>query len=169
VRPAGVSKSSLEKVEAIGRFWREHSDVLIPISIAWVAGVFVLSVMYRKLSGKGLFAIVPDQSVFVERRTSGRSLRNLLTQIGGARGCLLVAVTKDILLVRPHFPFTLFFLPEVYGLDLTVPRRAISQVEQRSGMFGRSIVIEFENASGRIEKIALSLRDADGFIAALSK
>jgi hypothetical protein len=128
----------------------------------------VLSVLYRKLSGKGLFAVVPDQSAFVERRTSGRSLRNLLTKIGGARGCLLVAVTKDILLVRPHFPFTLFFLPEVYGLDLAVPRRAISRVERRSGVFGRSVVIEFENASGRSEKIALSLRDADGFVAALS-
>jgi hypothetical protein len=81
--------------------------------LSWVLLWLGASFAYRKYKNKPILAEKPANAAFLETWTSGRSNRNLLTKIGGARNCLFVAVTRESLIVRPHFPFSLLFLPEI--------------------------------------------------------
>ena len=150
-------------------FLEDNIFIFVPVAFAWLATVAIASVLFRRSRGKGVFTTVPEEALFVEKRASGRSLHSFVTKIGGARNCLLVAVTHNTLEIHPHFPFTLLFLPEVYGLDWSIPKSAISRVESVRGLFGKErIQVAFDLAQ-RLEKIELELRSPDGFLAALRK
>lgn len=136
----------------------EHWTFVAPIVWlgAWVAG----SIIYRRKLHKPLFPRAPDNAVFAEAWCSGRSLRNLLTRFGGARNCLLVYVVDGSLTIIPVFPFNLLFLPEIYGLEATVP---VSQVRVASveGLLGRRLRLTVSGVSEL--RFELSLRDQQGF------
>jgi hypothetical protein len=134
---------------------------------AWVVACLVASVVHRRLRGKPLVSRVPAGSVHVERWTSGRSNRSLLARLGGANNCLLVAVTPDFLVVRPHFPFTLMFLPELFALELEIPRSAITRVEHQRGLLGSTVAVRFREADGRPGLVEFRLRNAAEFLAHL--
>ena len=89
-------------------------------SIGWVVIVIVLSIVFRQTRGKPIFPKIPVDAIYVERWASGR----------WANKCLLVAVTNEALWVVPKFPFNLMFLPEIFGLEHTIPIRSIRSVSQ---------------------------------------
>lgn len=133
----------------------------------WVGGWLIASAFYRHMNGKPIVSRAPSDAVFHESWRSGRSLRNALTRIGGARNCLMVYVQGNELVVAPKFPFTLFFLPEIYGLDVRVPLASIIAVERASSLIGRCLRITFaENGPPPME---LKLRDENGLIRLLGK
>jgi hypothetical protein len=109
----------------------------------WIGGWLIASAFYRLMNGKSIVSRAPSDAVFHETWRSGRSLRNMLTRIGGARNCLMVYVQRNELVVTPMFPFTLFFLPEIYGLEVRVPITSITAVERRSGLIHRCVRIAF--------------------------
>src|SRR5438045_2200882 len=88
--------------------------------IGWVLAVWIVSAVVRVGRGRPIFRPRPAGVRFAEGWRSGRSYRNMLTRLAGARSCLWVTVTADELLVGPHFPFSLGFLPEVYGLEYRI-------------------------------------------------
>ncbi len=155
----------------LAKFVFDHFSVFMAIAFGWNFAIALVSILYRKKKGKPFFATIPEGARFVKKRASGRSNRNLLAKLGGADKCLLVVVTNDALIVCPHFPFTLSFLPEMFGLEGTIPKSAIRQVTAHSGLFGSSIGVEFEDpASGRgIEKLELRLRSPEDFQRALAE
>lgn len=138
----------------------------IVIPVVWLAAVVLVSIAYRRRAGKPVFPKVPRDALFAERWTSGRSLDHLLARFGGARNCLLVAVTSDELIVTPCFPFNLMFLPEVYGLELSVPAMAVRDVAAQRRFWGRTVTIT--TASKRERRIELRLRGTDAFLAAIA-
>jgi hypothetical protein len=62
------------------------------------------------------------------------------------------------------------FLPEIYGLEYTVPADAIRSVERRQGLFGGERVrVTIERGAKREERFELFLRDPEAFIDALER
>ena len=88
--------------------------------------------------------------------------------MAGARNCLWVAVTEDSLQVGVHFPFSLMFLPEIYGLEFAVPGNRIRSAERVPGMLRNDWVrVTVERTSGKEEAFDISTGDADGFLRAV--
>ncbi|HZM33781.1 MAG TPA: hypothetical protein VFC18_04735 [Burkholderiales bacterium] len=153
----------------LAAFLETHFALLFAICLGWIVLVVVASVIYRTSRGKPVLTRAPNEPLFLERWTSGRSLRSALTRLGGARNCLLVAITRNALVIRPHFPFTLLFLPEVYGLDWTIPRSSIQRVDQVEGLMGRRLLVEFLTGEGNTERVELILRESEQFRQALAR
>jgi hypothetical protein len=151
----------------IHAFLREYSDIGAIFGFLWLATLIGASAIYRRSKGKPIRPEPPPNSIFVEKWTSGRSLRSFLTRLGGANNCLLVAVTHDSLIIRPHFPFTLGFLPEFYGLDWSIPRSKIKRVSTKRGIIKDSVLIEVSLPRGESGAVELRLRDPESFKAAL--
>lgn len=154
-------------IDAMEAFVDRNSTLLFAGNVAWVVACLVASVVYRRRRGKPIRSKAPAGSVYVERWTSGRSNRDLVARLGGATNCLLVAVTPDLLVVRPHFPFNLMFLPELFGLELEIPRSAIARVEHKRGFFCSTVAVNFRAADGRPSSVELRLRNAAEFLAHL--
>jgi hypothetical protein len=70
------------------------------------------------------------------------------------------------LVVTPNFPFTLMFLPEIYGLDVRVPIASITEVKQIDGLLGGCLRIAFADGTPCVE---LRLRDEAGLIGYLGR
>ncbi|QJQ06616.1 hypothetical protein EJG51_013055 [Undibacterium piscinae] len=143
-------------------FW-----ALYTVAFGWIVLVAIASVLYRKIKSKPMRIVKPENSLFMERWTSGRSLRNFVSRLGGARNCLFVAVTRNELIVRPHFPFTMFFLPEIYGLEIVVPRSAVRSVEIKSGLLGSSVLLNIDRSPGESFRLELRLRAPTEFAQAM--
>lgn len=135
------------------------------LPFVWLLGVLAASVVTRIRAARPIFPRVPEGALFAARFGSGHSRRNLLTRLGGAGHCLLVAVTRDRLVIVPFFPFNLLFLPDLYGLELDLAPAAIRDVRDGAGLFGRRILITYLAPDPRV--FELRVGDADGFLAAL--
>jgi len=138
--------------------------------IGWMVLYIGASVLFRLTRHKPIFRPHVPDALFAERWASGRSLRNVLTRLGSASGCLWVAVTRRELLVGPHFPFTLMFLPEVYGLEYRIDVRDLVSVEERRTILGsRRVRIAARGADGGEESFDLQVRDTNGFLHAINQ
>lgn len=129
-------------------------DWLVWLAPAWILFVILLSVLVRKARGKPIVPGVPLDAIYSERSASG----------AWASNCLIVAVTPEALIITPRFPFNLMFLPEIYGLERTVPRYEIIEAEHRTSWIGN---VEIALRAGRALK--LKLRDPEAFLAALEE
>lgn len=148
-------------------FAKDNFNLLLTVSVAATVLAVLASVAYRTLKGKQ-YPSTPAQDVrFTEKWVSGASHKNLLTKIGGARNCLSVTLSSSALFVRPMFPFSLMFLPEVYDLEHFIPRSKIRRVEPGGGGAAGSVLIEFESG-GREKRIELTLRKHEEFLRAVS-
>jgi hypothetical protein len=127
----------------------------------WVIGCMAFMLWRRKTRGPHF----PDRNdvniLFEERWTSGSSHKSLFTHLGGANNCLRVTVTDDELWIAPHFPFSAF--AATLDFDHRVRRDAITSVEQN----GKVVRVTFALDDGDVRLIALRLRNADRFRAAL--
>ena len=141
---------------------------LFALAWGWMALVVVASVFYRRAKGRPIWYPDEARTLFVEKRASGNSHRTWYTKLGGANNVLFVAVTPEALVVRPHFPFNLMFIPEMYGLESRVPLGQLRSVETTRKMGQDVVDIEFETLSGATERVTLRLRHRAGFLEALS-
>lgn len=137
------------------------------LGLAWVFALAGVSALVRVRRGKPVFAHVPKDAIFTEKWASGRSFRNLITRFGRANNALLVAVTPTKLIVRPHFPFTLLFLPEIYGLELEVTPSQLRGAEERQVLWRKSVVVEYALPGRGDEQMELRLKDRAGFLDAI--
>ena len=135
----------------------------------WMGFVILASILYRRSKGKPIWYLKETQVLFSEKRVSGNSHRTWYTKLGGANNALFVAVTPDVLVVRPHFPFNLMFIPEIYGLESRIPLSQLRSVDPRRKMGQDIIDIEFETAEGQRERLSLGLRHRARFLEALRK
>lgn len=139
--------------------------LLTSVAVGWVLLGFGGSAVFRLFRGKPLFVKELEGVVFSEKWTSGRSLKTFLSRIGGAKNVICVQVSKNELSIHPHFPFTLLFLPEVYGLEYRVALTAVRVVED--GHSGRRVLVLALGPGVEPLKVELSLRNPDAFIAAV--
>ena len=86
-----------------------------------------------------------------------------------ANHCLWIAVTDDELLIGPHFPWTLMFLPEILGIEERIKRQDILSVEKhRSFIYGNKYIVKFRQATGAEQCFVIQVRNARGFENALA-
>lgn len=122
----------------------------------WIILALAGSALYRRLHDKPIVPRAPATSLFVEKWASSLWANN----------CLIVAATRELLLVTPRFPFTLLFLPEIYRLEHRIPIRTIRKVIRRRRTLSNNIIITHGPDERRLR---LRLRDPDGLIAVLAK
>jgi hypothetical protein len=101
--------------------------------------------------------------IFEDRFASGNSRKNFLTQLGGARNCLRLVVTRDLLWVTSWFPFSL--ITTFYDLEHIIPRNRISKIETNSG----EVLLIFTDESGATRSLKLLPRNVTDFLTALNK
>ncbi|HEX7849544.1 MAG TPA: hypothetical protein VF485_07415 [Sphingomonas sp.] len=132
----------------------------------WLATWIGASIVFRLNRGKPVYPKRPANSVYYEGWGSGRSLNTIWSRIGGASNCLIIAVTREQLVVSPRFPFNLGFLPEVYGLEVTAPLRRVQVEKAAAGMFRTHVLLSIDGEQST--RMQLKLRDRASFLAALT-
>lgn len=142
---------------------------LYALALLWIAGGIVASIVHRRRRGKPIFPKRPSDAVFWQGRASGRSHRTWWSLMGGASNCLQVAVTPGRLIVRPMFPFTLMFLPEIYGLEYDLPLGAVRSVSEGRILLTRTLLLELNIPGKGDEMVELKLKDPDAFVRALGR
>jgi hypothetical protein len=124
------------------------------LAIVWIVFVIGASIVFRRNRGKPVFPTVPTGALYVDKRASGRWASN----------CLLVAITEDALSVVPKFPFNLMFLPEIYGLERTIPLPNIRDVRRLRGFgLGNNVAVDYGEA-----ELRLKVRSPQAFLDALA-
>ena len=141
------------------------TEILLPL--LWIGGWVAASIWFRRANGKSIIPQKPADAAFCEDWCSGRSLKSGFTRIGGARNCLLVYISDGQLVVTPRFPFTLMFLPELFGLDLRVSTASIASVEPAQHFFGRALRVTFHSPD--LAPIELQLHDERRFLDSLGR
>jgi hypothetical protein len=128
------------------------------IAAATIACILVAaaSVLYRLQKAKPIMMIDGRVFRFSETWCSGRSNRNALARLAIAKNFVWIAVTNSELHVSPHFPFSLMFLPEAFGLDHRVRGRQIMDVQQVSSrLLGDGVLVKYRHATGDEENLEL--------------
>ena len=147
---------------------QEHPALLISFGFVWITGWIIASVIYRQSRNKPILFPRDVGAEFVEAAVSGYSHDTWYTKLGGASRCLYVAVAHRHLIIRPHFPFNLMFLPEVYGLEHKVPLEQITKVEFRPGVRKR-LEIAFRDNNGQSRRVSLYLRKPQELVSVLPR
>jgi hypothetical protein len=140
------------------------TDILIvAFPLVWIGGFIAASVIYRTARDKPVFPAVPDDALYAEGWGSGRNRSTWWGSLGGASNCLIIAITPDRLVAVPRFPFSLMFLPEIYGLELDIPLKEIMRIERKRLLWRNMVLITFRD--GR--RFEFMPRRVDDFMAAL--
>lgn len=124
----------------------------------------VLSVASRRMTGRPIFAVRRADSLFAEGWASARIGTGLLARLGTARNCMHVQVSATELRVHPHFPFTLAFMPELYGLDQVISLSAVRSATIVSGHRAKVVEVRYAAGNGSDEQMLLFLRHAERFV-----
>ena len=133
-------------------------------AFVWTAAPFTFFAIRRIRKGGYIFRPQFPDAVFTENWTSGRSCQGL-THYLGAGNCYWVTVTRDLLAVGAHFPFSL--MADLSGLDYCIQAEDIIRVEQRKPRLRRArAIISFRGADGE-QSFELILKKLDGFFAAM--
>ena len=125
------------------------------------------SAAWRSSHGRPVITGRPEEAVFYQGWASGRSRKNLFTLIFHANNCITVAVTPTMLVILPHFPFNLLFVPQISDLEHYVPRAAVRVSDIGQWLFRRWVRVEWIGQDGRPGAVDLALLDPDAFLAAL--
>jgi hypothetical protein len=125
-------------------------------ALAWIALIYGISIAVRRSKGKPIFPKVPEGAFYAEKWASGRWASN----------CLIVAVTDEAVTVVPRFPFNLGFLPEIYGLERTIPTASVREV-RRLRSFGllNNVAVVYDDGVQR--ELRLKVRNPQAFIDAV--
>lgn len=109
--------------------------------------------------------IAKGDIVYQEYFASGCSQKNILTKLGGARNCLRLVVTRDLLWVTSWFPFSL--IAPIYDGVHVIPLPSISSV-QPSRFFGSdTLLLAYSDVSGRSHSLRLIPKNRDRFLSAI--
>jgi hypothetical protein len=133
------------------------------VLLLWVAAAGTASVFVRLSRGKPILFFSVPNALFQERTASGRSNDRWWRQLGGASNCLVVAVTRDRLVIRPFFPFNLLFLPETYGLEHDVPLSSVCSATADRSFSRRRVRLILRDGDGERD-VSLFLRQPDEFL-----
>ena len=106
--------------------------VALSVGMASLAMIFFTIILCKATLQSRAFAVTPTVApsdiIYQEWYASGHSRKNILTRIGGARNCLRLVVTKDLLWITSWFPFSL--ITAFYDLEHVIPRDQIMSVRR---------------------------------------
>jgi len=143
------------------------SGFLVPL--AWLVALLSASILYRRSQGKPVLFFGVHGAKFLERAASGHANDTWYTRLGGASHCLIVAVASGTLIVRPHFPFNLLFLPEIYRLEHVVPLEHIIEATEQKSIFGGVVLVRFRDEQLQERSVTLRVKDAVALVRCLTE
>jgi hypothetical protein len=103
--------------------------------------------------------------VIQEWFASGASQRNILTSIGGARNCIRLVVTKELLWVTTWFPFSI--IGPFFDLEHVVPLGSITSVRKGRFLFTTLLLVTFSKSNGRSLTLRLLPKKMDEFVTSI--
>jgi hypothetical protein len=103
--------------------------------------------------------------VYQEWFASGSSERNLVTRLGGARNCLRLVVTHEVLWVTSWPPFSL--LAPLYDLEHVIPLQSITGVKHSRIWWMSSLLLSYADEEGSEHTLRLFPRHPREFLQAL--
>ena len=137
--------------------------ILVAILIALPFGVW-MAFGRRRAGAEPSIALRPEDAEFYERGASGRCRGHA----AGARNCLFVAVGQGELWIKPVFPLKFLAPPGELGLDVHLPKSAVTSARTEPGLpFGTKVVLQLPAADGATKTVDLFLKSPDAFLAAL--
>jgi hypothetical protein len=92
--------------------------ILLVFALMFV--LFVASAVQRARAGKPILFFGVSDAEFIEHTASGSTLLPPWRRFLNANGCLVVAVARERLVIRPFFPFNMMFTPELLRLEYDV-------------------------------------------------
>ncbi len=115
--------------------------------ILWVKilSIPIASIVYRYVKKKPFFYKENPDANYQEKWRSGHAC-NIFQMFGGARNCLWFSILKDEIIICPHFPFNLLFLPEIWGCEHHIKGKEIISIDENPRLGG--IVICFKKGIG---------------------
>ena len=135
------------------------SSILFVLMMTYLIYKYVLAVQNRP-------RIQKTDILYQEWFASGSSMKNILTQLGGARGCLRIIVTKDLLWVTSWFPFSL--ITPFYDMEHVIPLNRIINIESRERFLGKEIRLTYADTNGDTHSLKLIPKDEEGFLRAVA-
>lgn len=103
--------------------------------------------------------------VYQEHFASGASQKNILTKLGGARNCLRLVVTRDLLWITSWFPFSV--ITAVYDLAHVIPMRSISSVQSARFLGADSLILSYTDSAGGSHSLRIIPKDRELFLSAI--
>ena len=129
---------------------RDPLPLLVGVVICWL----LLSIVYRTSRNRPiLFFTVPDADFVETARLRGLN-----------RGQVVVAIRDGRLIIRPFFPFTLFFIPELLSVECDVPIRNVRGATIRNTWVGQRVRLTIENTDGVSFTVVLVLSEGQEFV-----
>jgi hypothetical protein len=135
------------------------SSILFVLMMAYLIYKYVQAVENRP-------RIQKDDILYQEWFASGNSMKNILSQLGGARSCLRLVVTKDLLWVTSWFPFSL--IAPFYDLEHVIPLNRIIRVESKERFLGREVRLTYADTNGDTHSLRLIPKDEEVFLRAIA-
>lgn len=127
-------------------------------AFAWVVLIYGASIVVRRAKGKPIFPKVPNGAIYADKWASGRWASN----------CLIVSVTDKAVSVGPKFPFNMGFLPEIYGLERTIPMTSVREVKRlRSFGLFNNVAVVYDDGVQR--ELRLKVRKPQAFLDAVGR
>lgn len=127
----------------------------------------IASVPYRVWSGKGVFARPRPGAVFVERWVSIRTGAGLFSRLSAGRNCLQVQVTERELIVSPHFPFSVAWVPELYDFDRRIPLERVREALIVGGERTQAVEVAYQTDGGESRVLQILMRQGAPFVKAV--
>ena len=148
---------------AVLEYLQTHPEVF-----AGVFGLFaVINLVSFHLGGRRVEEMFRGQGHqpirFRERGASGYSNKSALTRLGAARGALEVIVTDAEVWIKGILP-AFSHIGTRFDMTHRIRRSQIRSVQAR----GDAVDLRFTNDAGHESHVVLRLKDAKGFVAALS-
>ncbi len=145
------------QIDNLPQFFKAHFSIIFLICILWVVGNILVALWLKSKKPK----IDTQDIVYEERWQSGRSFRSIFTRFGGARNCLNIIFLKDSIVIKPHFPFDLFW-PNILGLEHTIPYHSIVNCDIGNFFFGiKGIILMFNVKNGNQEKFVFTAKNLE--------
>lgn len=124
--------------------------------------IIFASIIFRKVNGKPIFQPDVEDTIYEDKWISGYSF-NIFQVIGGARNCLWIKITQEDVKIGPHFPFSLFFLPEIWGCEWQFKKRDLVKIEESAV----GVAISYK-CNGKEKEFKVLPSDTKKFIGAAS-
>ena len=111
-----------------------------------------------------------NKVLFSESHAAAQSQKNGWTRLASTYGCMSITLSKDVLIIKPHY-FALWMITAL-GLDLNheIPITYIKNVTQTGKWFGYGMVeVDFRIDTGENRTILLYLKKDREFIDTISE
>lgn len=141
------------------------------VGAVWLAmiALWLGAFVHRVAAGKAVMPRPPENSLFVERRVTGRGLGNILSALSYYDKALLVSVTRDKITVQFSFPFSIMPFPKG-NIEHEIGRSRLRKVEVRDGLFGKKkVTVSFSTPSRGDVEIELHLQNHELFLKAVDE